>query len=68
LATTKITTTTRLIANDINAVTVVATGITIGGNEIRRRIVPRETIEGSVAVTASARNVQRTMPRIRYSG
>ncbi len=52
----------RLRPNDMSAVTVEATGITIGGNQRRRRIDPRATSDGRVVVTASATNVQRTMP------
>ena len=55
-------TATQLARNVIAVASEDASGITSGGNAMRRIVGPLETIDGSVAVTASAMNVYRTMP------
>ncbi len=61
-------TTRQLARNVIAATRVVETGTTSGGKAMRLIVGPFDTIEGSVAVTASIWNVLRTIPISRYSG
>ena len=64
----KIPTTTQLTRNVIAAAIEVESGMTSGGNEIRRIVGPLDTSDGSVALTASTRKVLSTIPISRYSG
>ncbi len=52
----------QLARNVIAAASDVATGMTSGGNEMRLIVGPLDTNEGSVALTASIRNVLSTIP------